>query len=56
MPIQKLSPNFEAPVGVKANNYQYNGIELVEDFGLHVNHAEFRTLDPFLPLNPLKGT
>ncbi|QQS28152.1 MAG: hypothetical protein IPM47_14930 [Sphingobacteriales bacterium] len=46
MPIQKLSPNFEAPVGVKANNYQYNGIELIEDFGLHVNHALFRTLDP----------
>ncbi|QQS29157.1 MAG: hypothetical protein IPM47_20360 [Sphingobacteriales bacterium] len=46
LPIQKLSPNFEASVGVEANNYQYNGIELVEDFGLHVNHAAFRTLDP----------
>ncbi|QQS29160.1 MAG: hypothetical protein IPM47_20380 [Sphingobacteriales bacterium] len=46
LPIQKLSPNFEASVGVEANNYQYNGIELVEDFGLHVNHALFRTLDP----------
>ncbi|QQS29171.1 MAG: hypothetical protein IPM47_20435 [Sphingobacteriales bacterium] len=33
LPIQKLSPNFEASVGVEANNYQYNGIELVEDFG-----------------------
>ncbi len=46
MPIQKLSPNFEESVGVEANNYQYNGIEVVEDFGLHVNHAQFRTLDP----------
>ena len=31
---------------MEGNNYQYNGIELVEDFGLHVNHALFRTLDP----------
>ncbi|QQS29180.1 MAG: hypothetical protein IPM47_20480 [Sphingobacteriales bacterium] len=46
MPIQKLSPNFEESVGVEAYNYQYNGIELVEDFGLQVNHAEFRTLNP----------
>ena len=46
MPIQKLSPNFEAAVGIEANNYQYNGIELVEDFGLHINHAQFRSLDP----------
>jgi len=46
LPIQKLSPNFEAAVGVEANNYQYNGIELVEDFGLQVNHAQFRTLNP----------
>ena len=45
MPIQKLSPNFEAPVGVEANAYQYNGIERVEDFGLEVSHAQFRTLD-----------
>ena len=35
LPIQKLSPNFEAAVGVEANNYQYNGKELTEDFGLH---------------------
>ncbi|QQS28147.1 MAG: RHS repeat-associated core domain-containing protein [Sphingobacteriales bacterium] len=35
MPIPKLSPNFEASVGVEANNYQYNGKELNEDFGLH---------------------
>ncbi|QQS31541.1 MAG: RHS repeat-associated core domain-containing protein [Sphingobacteriales bacterium] len=34
LPIQKLSPNFEAPVGVEANNYQYNGKELNDDFGL----------------------
>jgi len=34
LPIQKLSPNFEAPVGVEVNNYQYNGKELNEDFGL----------------------
>ena len=33
MPIQKLSANFEAPLGVEANNYQYNGKEN-EDFGL----------------------
>jgi len=46
LPIQKLSPNFEASVGVEANNYQYNGIELVEDFGLHVNNALYRTLEP----------
>ena len=46
MPIQKLSPNFEAPLGVEANNYQYNNKELVEDFGLHINHAQFRSLDP----------
>ncbi|QQS29175.1 MAG: hypothetical protein IPM47_20455 [Sphingobacteriales bacterium] len=46
LPIQKLSPNFEAAVGVEVNNYQYNGIELVEDFGLQVSHALFRTLDP----------
>jgi len=46
LPIQKLSPNFEAAVGIEANNYQYNGIELVEDFGLHINHAQFRSLDP----------
>jgi len=45
LPIQKLSPNFEAPVGVEANAYQYNGIERVEDFGLEVSHAQFRTLD-----------
>ncbi|HRK29329.1 MAG TPA: RHS repeat-associated core domain-containing protein [Chitinophagales bacterium] len=45
MPIQKLSPNFEASVGVEANAYQYNGIERVEDFGLEVSHAQFRTLD-----------
>ncbi|QQS27407.1 MAG: hypothetical protein IPM47_10835 [Sphingobacteriales bacterium] len=52
MPIQKLSTTFDG----EEINYQYNGIELVEDFGLNVNHALFRTLDPFLPLNPLKGT
>ena len=46
MPIQELSANFEAADGVAANNYQYNGIELVEDFGLQVNHAQFRTLNP----------
>jgi len=46
LPIQKLSANFEAPLGVEANNYQYNGIELVEDFGLQVNHAQYRTLNP----------
>jgi len=45
LPIQKLSPNFEASVGVEANAYQYNGIERVEDFGLEVSHAQFRTLD-----------
>jgi len=46
LPIQKLSPNFEASVGVEVNLYQYNGIEVVDDFGLHVNHALYRTLDP----------
>ncbi|OWY21121.1 hypothetical protein C7N43_14070 [Sphingobacteriales bacterium UPWRP_1] len=35
MPIQELSANFEAAVGVEVNNYQYNGKELNEDFGLH---------------------
>jgi len=35
LPIQELSTNFEAAVGVEANNYQYNGKELNEDFGLH---------------------
>jgi len=35
LPIQKLSPNFEASVGVEANNYQYYGKELNDDFGLH---------------------
>ncbi|QQS29186.1 MAG: hypothetical protein IPM47_20510 [Sphingobacteriales bacterium] len=45
MPIQKLSPNFEASVGVEANNYQYNGKELNEDFGLHWSHHEYRWLD-----------
>jgi len=35
LPIQKLSPNFEAPVGVEANAYQYNGKELNEDHNLH---------------------
>ncbi|QQS28145.1 MAG: DUF2380 domain-containing protein [Sphingobacteriales bacterium] len=42
LPIEELSETFDG-VG---NNYQYNGIELIEDFGLHVNHAQFRTLDP----------
>jgi len=27
-------------------NYKYNGIELADDFGLNVNLATFRTLDP----------
>ncbi|QQS29182.1 MAG: hypothetical protein IPM47_20490 [Sphingobacteriales bacterium] len=45
MPIQKLSPNFEAPVGVETNNYQYNGKELNDDFGLHWSHHEYRFLD-----------
>ena len=45
LPIQKLSPNFEASVGVEANNYQYNGKELNEDFGLHWSHHEYRFLD-----------
>ena len=27
LPIQELSTNFEAAVGVEANNYQYNGTE-----------------------------
>jgi len=27
-------------------NYKYNGIELADDFGLNVNLASFRTLDP----------
>ncbi|QQS28149.1 MAG: RHS repeat-associated core domain-containing protein [Sphingobacteriales bacterium] len=42
LPIQELSTTFDG----EGNNYQYNGIELIEDFGLHVNHAQFRTLDP----------
>jgi len=39
LPIQKLSPNFEAPVGVEANAYQYNGKELNEDHGWTTAHA-----------------
>jgi len=35
LPIQELSANFEAAVGVEVNNYQYNGKELNEDFSLH---------------------
>ena len=46
MPIQKLSPNFEASVGVEANNYQYNGKELNEDFGLHWMDYGARWYDP----------
>jgi len=46
LPIQKLSPNFEAPVGVVANNYQYNGKELNEDFGLHWMDYGARWYDP----------
>jgi RHS repeat-associated protein len=45
LPIQKLSPNFEAAAGVEANNYQYNNKELNEDFGLHWSHHEYRFLD-----------
>ncbi|QQS27538.1 MAG: hypothetical protein IPM47_11570 [Sphingobacteriales bacterium] len=46
MPIQKLSPNFEASVGVEVNNYQYNGKELNEDFGLHWMDYGARWYDP----------
>ena len=46
MPIQKLSPNFEAPVGVEANQYQYNGKELNEDYGLHWMDYGARWYDP----------
>ncbi|QQS31453.1 MAG: RHS repeat-associated core domain-containing protein [Sphingobacteriales bacterium] len=46
LPIQKLSPNFEASVGVEANNYQYNGKELNEDFGLHWMDYGARWYDP----------
>ena len=46
LPIQKLSPNFEAAVGVEGNNYQYNGKELNEDFGLHWMDYGARWYDP----------
>jgi len=46
LPIQKLSPNFEAAVGVEANAYQYNGKELNEDFGLHWMDYGARWYDP----------
>jgi RHS repeat-associated protein len=30
------------------NRYQYNGIELLDDWGLNLNTARYRTLDPQL--------
>ena len=44
-PLSELSPTF-ASQGERVNKYQYNGIELINDFGLHANHALYRTLDP----------
>ena len=35
-----------ANVPTNAISYQYNGIDYVDDFGLNVNMATFRTLDP----------
>ena len=35
-----------ASVPTNAISYQYNGIDYVDDFGLNVNMATFRTLDP----------
>ena len=37
-----------ASVPSDAISYQYNGIDYVDDFGLNVNMATFRTLDPSL--------
>ena len=42
---QKGPWNAAAPV---RNNYQYNGIEHIQDLGLNVNFAFYRTLDPSL--------
>jgi RHS repeat-associated protein len=39
---------FDEALQTRDNKYQYNGIELIDDFGLHANHALFRTLDPQL--------
>ena len=35
-----------ANVPTNAISYQYNGIDYLDDFGLNVNMATFRTLDP----------
>ena len=37
-----------SPPTERNNKYQYNGIELIDDFGLQANHALYRTLDPQL--------
>ena len=46
-PLSELSPTF-ASQGERGNKYQYNGIELIDDFGLNANQALYRTLDPQL--------
>ena len=37
-----------ATVPTNAISYQYNGIDYLDDFGLNVNMATFRTQDPSL--------
>ncbi|MBL7786835.1 MAG: hypothetical protein JNM36_13075 [Chitinophagales bacterium] len=48
LPIGHLSRSYPLATGgalTLANKYQYNGIELNDDFGLNVDMARYRTLN-----------